>query len=302
MAAFYPNPIYLTPSSSPRSTSGEPTKPTLLAFHGSGSNGTIHTVQLARLTRHLKTHFNIISCEAPFPSPAGPGVLPFFEGCGPFKRWVPPSDRVTTESMKAGLASSLMPPLVETLVRNTVSKVRSQGGRVVGLIGFSQGTRVVAGLLKGCEIRRAVEAATASKASGEGGQAEGEGLDWLDFAFGLSVCGSYPPPLVPSSARSLLSQPLSQSPSFNQQTLSAIETQKIQSPTLHIQGKQDEFEWAGKLLIETAYEVAEGKSDVLELQMGHHYPVLAEESEKICDWVVETWRRCCEAETQTQKR
>jgi hypothetical protein len=38
-------------------------KPTLLAFHGSGSNATIHTVQLARLTRVLKDHFQIESLQ-----------------------------------------------------------------------------------------------------------------------------------------------------------------------------------------------------------------------------------------------
>ena len=38
-------------------------KPTILAFHGSGSNATIHTVQLARLNRVLKEHFNVESLE-----------------------------------------------------------------------------------------------------------------------------------------------------------------------------------------------------------------------------------------------
>ena len=38
-------------------------KPTILAFHGSGSNATIHTVQLARLNRVLKDHFNVESLE-----------------------------------------------------------------------------------------------------------------------------------------------------------------------------------------------------------------------------------------------
>jgi hypothetical protein len=38
-------------------------KPTILAFHGSGSNATIHTVQLARLTRLLKDHFDFVTLE-----------------------------------------------------------------------------------------------------------------------------------------------------------------------------------------------------------------------------------------------
>jgi len=38
-------------------------KPTLLAFHGSGSNSTVHTVQLARLMRAIKSEFEVESME-----------------------------------------------------------------------------------------------------------------------------------------------------------------------------------------------------------------------------------------------
>ncbi|QRD06366.1 hypothetical protein JI435_307880, partial [Parastagonospora nodorum SN15] len=84
------NPTYITTAEHPQSSSPGPIKPTLLAFHGSGSNATVHTVQLARLMRLLRPHFDVESLEAPFASPAGPGVLPFFDGCGPFYRWLPP--------------------------------------------------------------------------------------------------------------------------------------------------------------------------------------------------------------------
>lgn len=62
MAVPYPNTTYMTPSTAPPGGSSQ-IKPTLLAFHGSGSNSTIHMVQLARLTRYLKPHFNIESME-----------------------------------------------------------------------------------------------------------------------------------------------------------------------------------------------------------------------------------------------
>lgn len=38
-------------------------KPTILAFHGSGSNAMVHTVQLARLNRVIGDDFNIESME-----------------------------------------------------------------------------------------------------------------------------------------------------------------------------------------------------------------------------------------------
>ncbi|KAF2637216.1 hypothetical protein P280DRAFT_112099 [Massarina eburnea CBS 473.64] len=243
-------------------------KPTILAFHGSGSNATIHTIQMARLSRILRPHFDIISLEAPFPSPAGPGILPFFEGCGPYYRWLPPSEKLTIADMRSGAGSSSLPPSVATLVHSTVTTVTAKGGRVVGLLGFSQGTRVVAGLLKGAEIARE-----------KGGEVEG--LEWCDFAFGISVCGSYPPPLIPESAKSVLAE----NPDAEKEALGA----KIKIPTLHVLGNQDEWEWASKLLIEGHYDVG-GGSELVSLDIGHHYPVKPEDSQRIADWVLQLWK------------
>jgi hypothetical protein len=244
-------------------------KPTLLTFHGSGSNATIHTVQLARLMRFIKPHFNVLSLDAPFPSNAGPGVLPFFEGCGPYKRWLHSS--VTIEDMRTGNSTNEMDAEVEDLVKDAVAKVRMEGGRIAGVVGFSQGTKVVAGLLKGAEIRRALQ---------ERGE-DVSTLDWLDFSFGLSVCGSYPPPLFPPSVTSAL-----RSSSLPPSEQAALLEARISTPAFHVQGVQDQWHWAGQGLIDKWYEVAEGKSEVRAWEMGHHYPVKPEESEEIGAWVV----------------
>ena len=65
MAAEESSTAFFTRSATPpnMSNSGDSVKPTLLAFHGSGSNATIHTVQLARLNRVLKEHFNVETLE-----------------------------------------------------------------------------------------------------------------------------------------------------------------------------------------------------------------------------------------------
>ncbi|KAF2196118.1 hypothetical protein GQ43DRAFT_445404 [Delitschia confertaspora ATCC 74209] len=246
-----------------------PSLPTLLAFHGSGSNATCHTVQLARLNRLLRPHFNIIALEAPFASAAGPGILPFFEGCGPFKRWVPmmegPQDKRT----------GVMSTDVEELVKEAVQEVEGEGGKVVGCIGFSQGTRVVAGLLKAREVYLQL------KAQGKLPPPARQSLAYLGaFKFGISVCGSYPPPLLPESLRCY----------FSPREIEELEAyeEKIRSPTIHVLGKLDEWEWAGKLLIETCYEIGEEKSVVKECEMGHQYPIAAEENEGMRDWILET--------------
>ncbi|KAH6633152.1 serine hydrolase FSH [Boeremia exigua] len=253
------------------SDANTPPKPTLLAFHGSGSNATIHTVQLARLNRVLKPHFNIEPLEAPFPSPAGPGVLPFFDGCGPFARWLPPAEKVSVEIMCAGTSTPELSKEVEKLVREAVQRVTTGGGRVVGLVGFSQGTKVVAGLLRGAQIRREVGA---------------RGEDWLaSFHFALSVCSSYAPPLLPLG---VLKLPEVQG--LGEEEREALKKEKIAAPVLHVLGEQDEWRWAGEGLIKGHFEVADGKSKVEVWDMGHHYPQKPEESEQMKDWLVEQLR------------
>ncbi|KAF1360822.1 hypothetical protein EJ07DRAFT_154745 [Lizonia empirigonia] len=243
-------------------------KPTLLAFHGSGSNATIHTVQLARLNKLLKEYFTIESLEAPFPSPAGPGILPFFTGCGPFARWLPPSEKTSISAMQNGPSTSSLSPETERLIRTTIHRITSTGGRVVGLIGFSQGTKVVAGLLRGSQIRRALGA---------------RGEDWLaGLRFAVCVCGSYPPPLVPQGVLRV--------PEFvgrSEAERAALLGERIVAPTLHVLGAQDEWLWVGEALVAGHFEVGEGKSVVETWDMGHHYPQRPEESERIKEWLVE---------------
>jgi hypothetical protein len=183
------------------------------------------------------------------------------------------------DGMKNNMGLRVMPEEVEELVRSTVLRIRKNGGRVVGLIGFSQGTKVVAGLLRGCEIRRAL-------ASEEHRQAVWKETDWCDFDFALSVCGSYPPPLTPRQALHLITESeLSKEDKFE------LETSKIQIPTLHILGAEDEWNWTGKLLIDGCYDVAEGKSEVWEREGGHHYPQKADVTEGIVRWVQNAWGR-----------
>jgi hypothetical protein len=198
---------------------------------------------------------------APFPSPAGPGILPFFDGCGPFYRWLPPTEKVNIEAMRTGSSTAFLAPEVEDLVKSTVLRIRAAGGSVVGLIGFSQGTKVVAGLLRASEIRKQV-----------GKEEEG----WCDFGFGLSVCASYPPGLVPSSIAAMVADPWGE---------------KIRLPAFHVQGRQDEWMWAGQGMIERHYEEGEGRTEVVVWDMGHHYPVEVEQSERMAEWMVAAAKR-----------
>lgn len=234
----------------------------------------VHQVQLARLNRVLGPDYNLECLEAPFPSQAGPGVLPFFDGCGPFKRWIKGTASVT--EMKAGTTTNALPVEVEDLVRNAVNRISSSGGKVIGLIGFSQGTRVIAGLLKSSEIVKTLK-------QKDPAALEGKNLDWCDWTFGISVCGSYPPALLAPSVTAALA-----SSSLSEEEKKEVLESKITMPVFHVQGAQDEWKWASALLLENCYDIQEGKSVMKEWEMGHHYPTQPEESEEIAQWVAET--------------
>lgn len=175
-----------------------------------------------------------------------------------------------------------MPSDVSSLIQNAVAKANARGSKVVGVIGFSQGTRVVAGLLKAAQIRRELKK-----------EGKAEGLEWLqDLSFGLSVCTSYPPPVMPTEVLEAV-----KASGWDETRQKEVMEAKIDIPTLHVLGLQDEYRWAGKLLIESGYdpeikakdEVANGTTGLYEFNMGHHYPVQAADTQKVADWVLGTW-------------
>lgn len=164
--------------------------------------------------------------------------------------------------MRAGTSTSLLPTEVEVLVRSAVTRVRERGSRVVGLIGFSQGTRVVAGLLRATELLSSSNLNSNSD------------LGYLsDIKFGLFVCPSYPPPLFPASIPADI-----------------VMKDKIRMPVFHVLGEQDEWKWAGEALVKQYFELQEGRSESVAWDMGHHYPVRQEESERLAEWVVSAAR------------
>jgi predicted esterase len=110
--------------------------PSILCLHGAGTNSAIFNVQTIRLQRALSSKFNFIFLDAPFPGPPGPGVLPVFDSCEPFLRWTrSPGDSNLPEETKT---------LISTVCKET---------EFVGVLGFSQGAKLAAGLLLEQQVR-----------------------------------------------------------------------------------------------------------------------------------------------------
>lgn len=147
----------MTPLSNPNPS---PPLPRIACFHGGGSNSLVFASQCKRLQHLLAHEYEFVFFDAPFEREAGPGVLPYFKEFAPFRTWMTPefSDDDESEVIKR---------VVRMLADDTARRRTMKGahlregdgnaerersvGKWVGTMGFSQGTRVVGGLLRWME-------------------------------------------------------------------------------------------------------------------------------------------------------
>lgn len=132
-------------------------RPRIACFHGGGSNAEIFSVQCQMLDPYLSQDFELVFFDAPYICGAGPGVLPAFEPelYAPYRSWFSYPDNF---EFPKDWANYKGPTLVgrsdgrrededEGGIDRVVRMMLEEGGEWVGVMGFSQGTRVVGGLL-----------------------------------------------------------------------------------------------------------------------------------------------------------
>jgi hypothetical protein len=179
--------------------------PRVACFHGGGSSASIYAVQCEALQRQLAGDFVFEFFEAPFERDAGPGVLPFFkyEKYGPYKTWfqktrdgIELSDGRSSGLMKSGFHGMDEEGGIERvwrMLRGRDAELELEGredemGEWVGVMGFSQGTRVVGGLLLDLQRRKELGLFRVGD---------------IDFKFGVLCMGSGPPMMSDLSAGTL---------------------------------------------------------------------------------------------------
>jgi len=154
--------------------------PRIACFHGGGSTAPIFKVQCGRLQGELKNDFEFVFFEGPFDCGAGPGVLPFFneKTYAPYKSWFKSRESLDgsgyEETGKDGVER------VWQLIRDA-----GPGGEWVGAMGFSQGSRIVGGLLLDQQLR-----------------AQAGFRNDIELKFGILCMGSGPP-MVSEMSRGL---------------------------------------------------------------------------------------------------
>ena len=197
--------------------------PDILCLHGSGVNATVFKFQTQVFRNLLSKTFDFVFLDAPFERAAGDGVLPFFDGCEPFFRWKSKSDdNIFTHEE------------VEPEVKKLIEKTLKMGDDWVGILGFSQGGRLAAGLLAEQERREE-----------ETGEGEGEG-----FKFGVFLMTPNPP--------------------MTELVYEDSGIEKIRVPSVNIVGKQDKWYELSKTMHAEYFEDESAK--LVEFDIGHRLP------------------------------
>ncbi|KAL3465213.1 serine hydrolase FSH [Aspergillus heterothallicus] len=236
--------------------------PLIACFHGSGSNASIYEIQCSFLTSLLSDTFRLEFFEGPFTRPAGPGVLPAFEGYGPYKSWFDTEGSNKGDGSGFGNGGEDGVRRVWGLMEERLKeRRREEQEEWVGVMGFSQGSRVAGGLLLD-QQRRGV------------GGLDGE----IEVRFGVCCMGGG----APMEAETGLKME-------NPDTV-------VRIPTLHLHGLKDEYLSLGRDQLARHYDSK--TASLYEINYHHAMPWVKAESEELARRIKELYNK---TKTQAEK-
>ncbi|EGE78113.1 hypothetical protein RJZ56_005188 [Blastomyces dermatitidis] len=269
--------------------------PSILCLHGSGTSAAIFKIQTIRLRRELQHHFSFVFIDAPFETEPGPGVLPVFADAGPYFTWVdlaslPASQRslastddtggkkltALQRSILRGRTQPMPARTVELLEKTMREQVERDGRGFVGIIGFSMGGRMAAGLLLEQQLRLNSGNADGNGDANGNGNGNENGVEGHGFKFGVFICATSPPI---TKLHDLLDHESGDGKGDK------IALPQIDIPTLHILGNKDPWVDPGELLATTHFSSA--KRTVRRLDMGHHLPAQQKDNMQLVEGILD---------------
>ena len=226
--------------------------PRILCLHGGGVTGDVFRAQARALIKYLPD-FRLVFADGPFFCDPGPGIVPVYQDCGPFRRWLRwlkehpeiDDDSATEEIYYA----------IETCKREDEGT-----GPWVGLLGFSQGAKLAASVLYDQQIHM-----------------EKEGKADTDYKFAVLLAGRNPlvsfceysksPALVDAGGVSEGFQYDGDSP------------HKVRLPTIHVHGLADAGLHLHRKLLNQYHDTK--TATVIEWDGAHRVPIKKVDVEKI---------------------
>ncbi|BCR97998.1 putative oxidoreductase [Aspergillus luchuensis] len=136
------------------------TKPAIICLHGHGSSGEIFRTQAQKLTQVLSPHFRFLFLNSPITTPqAGVGVQPYYAHMKPYRRWHQDGNTiglfdVTAEDVERERR------IVRDFLKGVIDHENGTSGPgpgVVGVMGFSQGTRVATAVCLDSELGKYIK-------------------------------------------------------------------------------------------------------------------------------------------------
>ncbi|EED12109.1 conserved hypothetical protein [Talaromyces stipitatus ATCC 10500] len=123
--------------------------PRILCLHGGGVNAEVFRLQCRALFRSLNGHFRLVFPDAPYLSPADPGVIPTYAHLQPFRRWL----RWRIEQPNPGPEAICQD--IDKVINVAIANDNALGatGDWVAIMGFSQGAKLAASLLLRQQLR-----------------------------------------------------------------------------------------------------------------------------------------------------
>lgn len=241
-----------------RAPASSPPRPrkALLCVHGAGGSAAIFRVQTAKVRMALRQEFEFVFATAPFVSDAGPGVLPMFQGMGPYYSWFQNDDGSSSsnddddssedsfDQSESSSSSSRGPPSLSERIKAINAPVKKAVTDwhktnphipIVGLMAFSEGALAATLLLWQQAMGR---------------------LPWFPrLRIAMFVCCYY---------REEATAYMRAESQHNEDKL------LIKVPTLHLLGRQDFALEGSRRLAQTHY--LPQHADVLEFEGQHQFP------------------------------
>ncbi|KAK2831903.1 hypothetical protein FQN49_007056 [Arthroderma sp. PD_2] len=194
--------------------------PRILCLHGGGSNAKVFHTQCRVIRQHLKSTFRLCFVDAPFSSPAGPGIVSVYEDFAPFYCWHNWRPGVTEDFGGQTLN------YVEKMLREAMAEDDERGatGEWVGILGFSQGAKTSASILMKQQVQTELNIRDANS---------------FDFKFGVIMNGRGPFLDLGLELGNENSAGSSASSTTGRSEESAPASELLEIPTIHVHGRRD---------------------------------------------------------------
>lgn len=229
--------------------------PAILCLHGAGTNATIFNLQARTIVRCLKHKFRFIFVNAPFESLPGPGVIPTFAEIRPYLRWHCDENAIQEFDVSPELVDN-----ERRLVRSMISDKIEQEATgpslgIVGVMAFSQGTRVATGLCLDPEFGSSIQ-------------------------FAIIIAGTFPalslePPVSDSETTDVLSG------------INGNKNQQLQIPSVHVQGTMDPWGPESVRLLKECWSA--DLAMIVKFHGAHQVPTSKKDAQAVAQAVLSCW-------------